>query len=191
MRSYNFSINLIYFQNNFKKEFMKKIFLVLLLSMFIYGCGKNSEAEKYVNKANSFIANQNYEAAVEILDECIEEFPDYAEAYNKRGMALDYLGEYFDAKKNYKTAIELDPEFAQAYVNLGNSFSNMKSYSEAIYCYEKAIELKPSLARVYYYLGLAQIERGDRQTGIMNIKKSANMTYKQAQDYLRNNGEDW
>ena len=170
---------------------MKKIFPVLVFIIFFSGCGKNSEAEKFVRKANSFIENQNYQSAIEILDECISKFPNYAPAYNKKGIALDYLGEYFDAKDNYEKAVELDPGFDQAYINLGNSYSNLKNYSRAIENYRKAIEIKPSLARVYYYLGLAQIKKGDRQSGIENIKKSANMTYQQAQDYLRENGESW
>jgi len=170
---------------------MKKIIHLFFVLLFIIGCGKNPDAEKMIQKANSLIEKKDHKSAIKTLDECILKYPDYAPAYNRKGIALDYIGEYFDAKKNYEKAIQLDPDFDQAYINLGNSYSNMKNFSKAIECYEKAIEIKPSLARVYYYLGLAQIERGDRQQGIENIKKSASMTYEQAQNYLKNIGEDW
>ena len=47
--------------------------------------------------------------------------PDYAEAYNNRGVAKAELGQYTAAIKDYDKAIQLKPDYAEAYLNRGSS----------------------------------------------------------------------
>ena len=51
----------------------------------------------------------NYRQAIEDLNRAIEIKPDYAEAYNNRGIAYKGLGNYNQAIKDFDRAIEIKP----------------------------------------------------------------------------------
>ena len=90
-----------------------------------------------------------------------------AYAYSTEGAmyyneGLDYYskGEYSNAIKSFKMAIEKDSDFIDAYYNLGSLFEYLKSYQSAIACFSKINQLDPSdsetvikLAELYYKVG--------------------------------------
>ena len=85
-------------------------------------------------------------AAIADYDTAIRLKPDYAKAYNNRGLAKDNLGQHLAAIADYDTAIRLKPDLAEAYYNRGIAKYNLGQYSAAIADYDTAIRLKPDLA---------------------------------------------
>ncbi|MDP7085880.1 MAG: tetratricopeptide repeat protein [Dehalococcoidia bacterium] len=67
--------------------------------------------------------------------------PDDALAYNNRGNAYYYLGEYQRAIQDYDKAIQLDPDYRMAYFNRGNAYDDLGQYQRAIQDYDKACSL--------------------------------------------------
>ena len=67
-------------------------------------------------------------------------------AYNNRGAAYYYLGQYQRAIEDYDKAIQLDPDYATAYYNRGGSYSDLAQYQRAIEGFDKAIQLDPDYA---------------------------------------------
>ncbi len=61
-----------------------------------------------------------HEEAMKDYDKAIELNPQYAEAYNNRGIAKAELGRNEEAMKDYDKAIELNPQYAEAYNNRGS-----------------------------------------------------------------------
>jgi tetratricopeptide (TPR) repeat protein len=57
----------------------------------------------------------NYSKAIEIN-------PRFAEAYNNRGLAYAYKGQYGQAISDYNKAIETNPKLAEAYYNRGAAY---------------------------------------------------------------------
>ena len=55
----------------------------------------------YYNRATSYIANSEYDAAITDLDKAIELKSDYAEAYVSRGIAYDYKKDFDAALRDY------------------------------------------------------------------------------------------
>jgi tetratricopeptide (TPR) repeat protein len=62
---------------------------------------------------------------------------DHTEAYNMLGFSLRKSGEYEDAIKNYKKALEINPDFpeaheyiGEAYLSIGNRDLAWKHYTE-------------------------------------------------------------
>jgi len=53
------------------------------------------------------------ERAVKSYEKAIQLKPDYAEAYNNRGAALQTIGQNERALKNYEKAIQLKPDFCR------------------------------------------------------------------------------
>ena len=87
--------------------------------------------------------------ALASYDKAIALKPDYAEAYNNRGIALQGLNRPEEALASYDKAIALKPDYAEAHRNRGNALRDLKRPAEALASYDKAIALKPDFEFLY------------------------------------------
>ena len=76
-----------------------------------------------------------YSAGAEAVDEALASYdralalrPDYAEALNNRGNALQELKRYDEALASYDRALTLRPDYAEALNNRGNALQELKRY---------------------------------------------------------------
>ena len=97
------------------------------------------------------------EDSISAYDEAIRLKPDYAEAYNDRGVAKSERGRYEEAIADYDEAIRLQPEDAEAYTNRGAVKIGLGRYKDAIADLDKAIRLQPDLIPAYNNRGNAKI----------------------------------
>lgn len=65
-------------------------------------------------------------------------------------MALNDLGKYQEAIKNFDLAIKYDPNFAEAYNNKGVSYKKLGKYREAIENFDIALKYNPQYPEAYY-----------------------------------------
>ena len=79
-------------------------------------------------------------------DRAISLKPDYAEAYNNRGVAKAEQNRHVDAIADYDRAISLKPDYADAYNNRGVAKADLGQRDMAIVDYDKAIQLQPDYA---------------------------------------------
>jgi tetratricopeptide (TPR) repeat protein len=94
--------------------------------------------------------------------------PDFAEAYNSRGIALLYLMRPAEALASCDQAIALKPEFPEAYNNRGNILKDLRRFEEALAAYDKAIALSLDQVeaynnRAYLLLLMGRFEEGWRE----------------------------
>ena len=101
------------------------------------------------------------ERAIEHYDKALELKPDFAGAYNNRGIAYASKGDPDRAIQDYDKALELEPDLAEAYNNRGNAYVSKGDPDRAIQDYDKALELKPDFAEAYNNRGLAYAIKGD------------------------------
>ncbi|MCB9452484.1 MAG: tetratricopeptide repeat protein [Anaerolineaceae bacterium] len=83
------------------------------------------------------------------IDRLVEQFPDYALAYQVRGRVYTHLEDYEQAISNYNQSLELDPSNAITYLNRGIAYQYLENYTQAILDFNRAIELNPTYARAY------------------------------------------
>jgi len=76
-------------------------------------------------------------------------------ALSTMGLAAKKLGDFEEAEKIYREALELSPDNAALWNNLGNLALNRKEVDEAISHYEKAVQFNPNLFSSRYNLSLA------------------------------------
>lgn len=69
------------------------------------------------------------------------------------GTALEKAGEYKEAAKMYRQAIELEPEEAKYYNNLGGCLAALNKSDTAERSYKWAIKLDKRFVDAYYNLG--------------------------------------
>ena len=107
-----------------------------------------------------------YESAIADYDMAIQLRPDYAIAYNDRGVVKGKLGEYKAAIEDYDEAIRLKTDYAMAYYNRGSVKFALEQYDDAITDYDEAIRLNPDYAMAYY-------NRGSAKTNIGRVSEAA------------------
>lgn len=96
-----------------------------------------------------------YEEAIADYNKAIRLNPDYALAYNNRGLVYRKLGKYKKALKDYTKAIEIDPYYAEAYAKRGAVYQFTGQVEKALKEFNKAIEIMPYFAGMYYNRGVA------------------------------------
>ena len=80
----------------------------------------NAELDIYIKQGRS-------EELVSKLSEAIETNPDNKLYYFARAVSHDNLGNYYEAQRDYKLAIEIDPAYYDAFYNLGVLYVNQSN----------------------------------------------------------------
>jgi tetratricopeptide (TPR) repeat protein len=105
-------------------------------------------------KAQGLLKANKAQDALNCLEEILKLEPNHAEAWVKKGSALERLRHDDGALRCYDRAIELSPGFTLAYLLKGGVCNRLKRFDEAVSCYEEALKVEetgrrnPSLARV-------------------------------------------
>ena len=81
-----------------------------------------------------------YEKALQDLNKTIELMPDYASAYNNRGLVREKMEHYEEALEDFSKAIQLE-ESPIAYYNRGNTYYELKEYDKALENYKHILQI--------------------------------------------------
>ncbi|CAD8202674.1 unnamed protein product [Paramecium octaurelia] len=116
---------------------------------------KIKEAKELFKKGQELATNGQFNEAIKILNNSIQQFDQDDEVYLWKGFALDSLNQYEDAIECYDKAISLNPNDYNTCYNKGFALSNLNKYEEAIECYDKAISLNPNDDNIWNNKGSA------------------------------------
>jgi tetratricopeptide (TPR) repeat protein len=95
----------------------------------------------------------NLDDAIFAFERVISLKPDFADAYNNLGLALQNKCKLKDALKNYKIALSLKPGYAAAHYNTGNALYYAGNLAGAMEAYREAVRFQPDYADAYDNLG--------------------------------------
>jgi len=112
------------------------------------------------------------EQAIADYDQAIALQPDYAEAYNNRGIAYGAKGDLAHAIADFDQVIALDRDDAEVYNNRGIAYAAKGDFARAIADYDQAIALKPDLAEAYNNRGTAYYDKGDLGRAIIDYDRA-------------------
>ena len=113
------------------------------------------DARVYYNSGLSSLLKLDYAKAISDFSLAIRLDPNYAPAYNKRGIAYEKQRNFDKAISDYNEAIRLDPNLALAYVGRGNAYYGQGNLDKAMSDYDEAIRLDPNFALAYNNRGIA------------------------------------
>lgn len=80
--------------------------------------------------------------------------------------------------KRLKDEIKINPANVNAYYELGQIYLEQKKYQTSIDYFSKTVDKMGEYGEVYFYLGKALFHKGDREEGILNIKKAIDNDHK-------------
>ena len=147
---------------------------------------QKSDEEKvqdYLKASNKCNLDKNYQCAVENANKVIKFDPNNATAYNNRGWAYYYLGNYGQAIADINTAIKLNPELASAYSNRAFIYADSRYYNQAIADCNQAIALDSNDAYAYYNRGMTYYLMNNYNQAVADYTKAIQLNPNNAEFY--------
>lgn len=123
-----------------------------------------------VNNPNAWVAHNNLGRFLELeqneIDQAVHHYqlaielnPNYIQAYNNLGVAMNRRNRPDQAIKHFRRALEIDRTYANAHYNLGVTLLNRKKPTQAIRHFRRAWRERPHMAQAPYHIGLALLEQ--------------------------------
>lgn len=100
------------------------------------------------------IIDNNYGAAIEMLNIMLKADPEAYEGYFLRGIAKYNLDDLIGAEMDFTQAIYYHPAFTRAFLYRAITRSRLANYDDALNDFAEAIELRPDLPDPYYSRGV-------------------------------------
>jgi tetratricopeptide (TPR) repeat protein len=139
--------------------------------------------DDWFEKGLSSLDSGQYEEATEAFSKAIEINPQYAEAYNNRGVAWHYRGDYDRAIADYTKALDVNPQYSEAYNNRGVAWYHKRDYDRAIADYSKAMDTNPRYADAFNNRGDAWFYKGNCAQAIADTTKALEINPQYADAY--------
>jgi tetratricopeptide (TPR) repeat protein len=103
------------------------------------------DADYYVNRANAFADNKDYDRAIADYNKALELDPQNAYAYNGRGDTLREAGKPAQGLPDAERALQLDSNNAEFWDTRAQIFAALGRRQEAIADYRRALALDPHM----------------------------------------------
>ena len=118
-------------------------------------------AREYLLMGNECITQaHDARAALANYDKALELYPDYTDAWIRKGITLFNNKEWFDAENCFNTAIRISPANFKAFYNRGKLRLKTEDTEGAIADLDKATSLKPEHAKAHELFGDALLKAG-------------------------------
>ena len=114
------------------------------------------------NLASTYRSRDKYDKAVEDFTQAIRLDPNFAKAYQFRGIAHWYHGENDKAIADFTAAIQLKAGRTLVYVHRGFAYAYKNQWDKSIADYNEAIRLNPDCGVAYYNRALANQRLGNQ-----------------------------
>ncbi|MFQ5596111.1 MAG: CHAT domain-containing protein, partial [Anaerolineae bacterium] len=114
-------------------------------------------------------ATKTYRQAIRAYDKAIRSNPDFAPAYEGRGLAYYEIGSTEPAVKDYKAALERAPR-AETHHKLGLALRDLGHWDEALAHLNRAIARAPGTGRFYFSRGRLRARLGDESSTITDLQ---------------------
>ncbi len=119
-----------------------------------------------------FLAQERWTDAEDWTRKALAIRPDYAEAYNNLGVALQGQSKPAEAVASYRQALLIKPDYAEAYNNLGNALQGQGNLDEALASYRQALLIKPDYAEAYNNLGVVLEGQGKLEEAVASYRQA-------------------
>ncbi|HJL25121.1 MAG TPA: tetratricopeptide repeat protein, partial [Polyangiaceae bacterium LLY-WYZ-15_(1-7)] len=112
-------------------------------------------------KADLALDARDGRAAATALARLAEEVPAWAPLHDRRGLALELMGEHAAAREAFERAVELDPRWASGWINLGRARRRAGETVAAREAFDAALGVAPENADGWLGRGLCDLDAGD------------------------------
>jgi tetratricopeptide (TPR) repeat protein len=140
---------------------------------------KAEQALRLNNQAIQQIQSEEYQAAINTLNQAINLNSGEVKLYLNRGVAYSQLNSHQSAIDNYNKAVEVQPDSADAYYYRGDEYLQQGEVKTALSDYNKVIQLNPKYSSAYLDRGFIYAEMGENKKAVEDLKKAAQLLEKE------------
>lgn len=97
---------------------------------------------------------------------------EYGRVFYNLGLGNEQRGQWKNALKSYKKAVEFNPDLAEAYDHMAMIFHNYRDFDKTIEFAQNAINHDPQYHHAYHTLGLAYQSKGNHQLALKYFAKA-------------------
>ncbi len=133
------------------------------------------EALKKYNNAADSIRKNDLKAALAALDAAIGIHPDFALAYNDKGMLLLKQNEMDKALEAFVKAIQIKQDYFDAKFNFGFTLLSQRNYEKAEIVFRDVLQQRSEMPTVNMYLGIALIGLKKTDAAEESLKKAVSL----------------
>lgn len=121
-------------------------------------------AHEYYELGNmSVLQAHNTRAALANYDKALALYPDYVEAWIRKGVTLQDNGDHEEALRCFNRAAELSPANFKVFFNRGKNHLQCGRIEQAVGDFDKAVSIKPEHARAHELFGDALSRAGKEE----------------------------
>lgn len=102
-------------------------------------------------------------AAIRSFDKALKLYPDFVDAWVRKGITLFDLGDSFQAVACLNEAVRLNTNSFKARYNRGKCHLQLKYYDEAVFDFMKAVDARPNHTSAHEYLAEAFRYKGEEE----------------------------
>ena len=152
---------------------------VLLLSLFFSTKSQSSgvRAKRFFYSGTENISSKNYSKAIIDLSEAIRLNPAFLEAYENRGVAKYYTGDFNGAIEDYNKALEINPFDFNTFGRRGWAQFGMRDYKAAVDDFTRAISGGNDTEKYYLVRGQAKHQLRDFNGALADFGHVINSMY--------------
>ncbi|MEG4614946.1 tetratricopeptide repeat protein [Microcoleus sp. F6_C1] len=140
--------------------------------------------KKFYTQGLKNLEQQDLHGAIKKFTATININPQFASAYNDRGVARYKLGHKQSAIEDLTTAIELNPYRAKYYSNRAFMLTGLKHYTAAIADYNSALLLNPNLAQSYFNRGAIRLQMENSLAALADFESAIRLDSDFAKAYF-------
>lgn len=161
-------------------KIMGRLFIISFL-IFVqltgYGQRPAYSARKLFKRGTEMIKYENYRQAISDLSEAIRIDPDFIEAYENRGVARYYSGDFTGAIEDFDKALELNPYDFETYGRRGWAKFSIRDFKSAVADFDKALLGVKDEAKYYQIRGQTKHQLRDFNGAIADFETITKSLY--------------
>ena len=124
-------------------------------------------AQEYYLMGNECITTaRDSHAAIANFNKAIKLYPNFLNAWIRKGITLYDMGLYFEAESCFNEAVRLSPSSFKALYNRGKNRIALKNYEEAVSDLDRAVSINKNSANAYDYLSDAFHRLGQKDMAL-------------------------
>jgi tetratricopeptide (TPR) repeat protein len=106
-------------------------------------------AREAVNRGISAWERDDFESALLVFEEVLEDHPEFADVHNKAGLCLAMMGRHDEALAHFDEALGQNSSYAEAHLNRGIVLNELGRHEEAQAAFNRAGELDSRDSRAF------------------------------------------
>ena len=134
------------------------------------------------NRGDAYVAQGNFDAAINDYDQAISLNPDFARPFNNRGFAYLKKGDYDRALKDFDQAIKLKSDYGRAFANRAEVHQLRHDYQSAVRDYDTRNPVQPEMGAVWNGRCWTRAIMGELQPALADCNKALRYTAKRCGD---------